>query len=102
MFIVNESMPKSCSDCPCFFSGDDYRGIDCKIGFGGIMWEDMDSKRPSWCPLVELQHDLNGYSTKELVDELIEREGVAATIVKPYEDYTMSTNGPAIVIEVID
>ena len=46
--------------------------------------------------------ELKNVSTKELIDELRNREGVETTIAEPYEDVTVSTNGPAIVLVVID
>ena len=42
------------------------------------------------------------YSTKELVEELLKREGVDYKKVKPYADGEISANGPAILIKVID
>lgn len=41
-------------------------------------------------------------TTKELVEELLKREGVEYKKVEPYADATISTNGPAILIKVID
>lgn len=46
--------------------------------------------------------ELKNVSTKELIDELRNREGVETTIAEPYEEVTVSTNGPAIVLVVID
>lgn len=46
--------------------------------------------------------DLERYTTKELVEELMTREGVEQKTVEPYEDYKVSVNGPAIVLVVID
>ena len=46
--------------------------------------------------------ELKNVSTKELIDELRNREGVETTIAEPYEDVTVSTNGPTIVLVVID
>lgn len=42
------------------------------------------------------------YSTKELVEELLKREGVDYKKVEPYADEVISANGPAILIKVID
>lgn len=41
-------------------------------------------------------------STKELVGELLKREGVEHKKVEPYTDAEISANGPAILIKVID
>lgn len=40
--------------------------------------------------------------TCELVEELKKREGVQTHVAKPYEDFEMKVNGPAIVFVVID
>lgn len=40
--------------------------------------------------------------TKDLVEELQKREGVETTTVEPYQDKTVSVNGPAIVLVVTD
>ena len=45
---------------------------------------------------------LQKVSTKELVEELERREGVETTIAEPYQDKTVSVNGPAIVLVVTD
>ena len=41
-------------------------------------------------------------STKELVDELINRDGVEVTIAEPHEDCNISVNGPATILTIID
>ena len=46
--------------------------------------------------------ELEKVSTKALVEELQKREGVATTIAEPYKDATVSINGPAIVLTIID
>ena len=46
--------------------------------------------------------NLKKVSTKELVEELKLREGVEITIVEPYAEKSFKTDGPAIVIKVID
>lgn len=46
--------------------------------------------------------ELKKIPTKELVDELKIREGVEMTIAEPYEDVTVSANGPAIVLVITD
>lgn len=40
--------------------------------------------------------------TKKLVEELQNREGVKLTEVPPYEEKTITTVGPSIIIEIID
>ncbi len=40
--------------------------------------------------------------TKELVDELMTREGVETTIAEPYEDVVVAANGPAMILKIID
>lgn len=40
--------------------------------------------------------------TKDLVAELLTREGVEGTVVGPYEDVSVQVDGPAIVLVVID
>lgn len=45
---------------------------------------------------------LQKVSTKDLVEELERREGVDTTIAEPYQDKTVSVNGPAIVLVVTD
>lgn len=45
---------------------------------------------------------LQKVSTKDLVEELEKREGVETTIAEPYQDKTVSVNGPAIVLVVTD
>lgn len=46
--------------------------------------------------------DLSKIPTCDLVEELKKREGIETTIAEPYEDVTVSVNGPAIVFVVID
>lgn len=46
--------------------------------------------------------DLNEYTTKELVEELKNREGVSLAVVGPYESRTVDVEGPAVVLIVID
>lgn len=45
---------------------------------------------------------LNKYTTKDLVEELMTREGVETKIVDPYVTETIIAEGPAIVFIVID
>ena len=46
--------------------------------------------------------DLSKIPTCDLVEELKKRDGIETTIAEPYEDVTVSVNGPAIVFVVID
>ena len=41
-------------------------------------------------------------STKELVEELKKREGVRIGYAEPYQDKTISVNGPAVILVIID
>ena len=45
---------------------------------------------------------LSDVSTKELVAELSKREGVSVEIAEPYQDKTVTVNGSAIILTVID
>jgi len=45
---------------------------------------------------------LSEYSTKELTEELVKREGVSAVFVEPNEFRNFDVNGPAIVIINVD
>lgn len=47
-------------------------------------------------------NSLESISTKQLVDELCTRAGIKTEIAEPYQDMTVSVNGPAIVIVVTD
>ena len=48
------------------------------------------------------REQLSEFKTCELVDELKKREGVETHIAEPYQDVTVSVNGPAMVLVVID
>lgn len=43
-----------------------------------------------------------GISTKKLVEELSEREGVKKHIIEPHKDKELKFSGPAIILEIID
>ena len=58
----------------------------------------MKKEIVSGCELCELKD----IATKDLVDELKKREGVETAIAEPYQDVTVSVNGPAVVLVVID
>lgn len=45
---------------------------------------------------------IEAYTTKQLVDELMERDGVDTELVYPNEDMKITVNGPAIVLVVYD
>ncbi len=45
---------------------------------------------------------MSEFTTAELVEELKRRQGVDARIAEPYEDITVSVNGPAIMLIVTD
>ena len=45
---------------------------------------------------------MSEFTTAELVEELKRRQGVDTQIAEPYEDITVSVNGPAIVLIVTD
>lgn len=46
--------------------------------------------------------NLKDCTTAELVAELMTREDVEATIAEPYEDVTVTANGSAIILKIID
>ena len=48
------------------------------------------------------REQLSEFITCDLVDELRKREGVETHIAEPYQDVTVSVNGPAVVLVVID
>jgi len=47
-------------------------------------------------------NEICNYSTKELVEELAKREGVAGKIVDPHEFQEFKVEGPAVILVVID
>ena len=46
--------------------------------------------------------ELSEFKTCDLVDEIRKCEGVETHIAEPYQDVTVSVNGPAVVLVVID
>lgn len=46
--------------------------------------------------------NLNQVPTKDLVEELLKREGAEQTIAEPYQDVIIKQNGPAIILVVTD
>lgn len=52
MIIIDIPMPENCSDCPC---NNDY--VDCGINHKSFYNDEIDdpfTKRPEWCPLIEM------------------------------------------------
>ncbi len=45
---------------------------------------------------------LKNVSTKTLIDEISTREGVVKVVAEPYENKTVTVNGPAIILTVTD
>lgn len=45
---------------------------------------------------------LKDYTTKEIVEELMFREGVRTRTAEPYQDIVVQVNGPAVVLIVTD
>jgi hypothetical protein len=50
----------------------------------------------------EMKETIKNVSTKELVDELVTREGVEMKYAEPHKDLDVNVNGPAIVLIVTD
>ena len=46
--------------------------------------------------------ELKDINTCELVEELKKREGVEVKIAEPHRDMSVSVNGPAVVLVVVD
>ena len=46
--------------------------------------------------------ELKDVKTYELVEELKKREGVEVKIAEPHKDMSVSVNGPAVVLIVVD
>lgn len=49
-----------------------------------------------------MKETIKNVSTKELVDELVTREGVEMKYAEPHKDLDVNVNGPAIVLIVTD
>lgn len=47
-------------------------------------------------------NELKSISTRDLVEELKNREGVTTTTVEPYDKKTVIAEGPAVVLTVVD
>ena len=63
-------------------------------------WDAIDMALAALRPVSREQ--LSEFKTCDLVDELRKREGVETHIAEPYQDVTVSVNGPAVVLVVID
>ena len=61
-------------------------------GLPALMMADQESE----------MNKMSEFTTAELVEELKHRQGVDTQIAEPYEDITVSVNGPAIVLIVTD
>lgn len=68
------------------------RPLSVGVGLPALMMTDQESK----------VNEVSEFTTAELVEELKQRQGVDAQIAEPYEDITISVNGPAIVLIVTD
>lgn len=49
-----------------------------------------------------MKETIKNVSTKELVNELVKREGVEMKYAEPHKDLDVNINGPAIVLIVTD
>ena len=63
-------------------------------------WDAIDMALSALRPVSREQ--LSEFKTCDLVNELRKREGVETHIAEPYQDVTVSVNGPAVVLVVID
>ena len=52
--------------------------------------------------MITEETGLRDYATADLIAELETREGVTCKFIEPYEDYTFSINGPAVILVSID
>ena len=60
------------------------------------------NKLPFWNRERSVVEILEKISTKELVEELKEREGVKTEYAEPHQDKKLSVNGPAVILIIID
>ena len=78
-------------------------------------WDDLENGKRSfrWYSKASIEvaltalrpvsrEQVSEFKTCDLVDELRKREGVETHIAEPYQDVTVSVNGPAVVLVVID
>ena len=63
-------------------------------------WDAIDMALSALRPVSREQ--LSEFKTCDLVDEIRKCEGVETHIAEPYQDVTVSVNGPAVVLVVID
>ena len=52
MIQIDMEMPNNCLECPIWGIGD--RGFICNIK-GAIVDSNMETRRPDWCPLREVE-----------------------------------------------
>lgn len=76
---------------------------DCKYGNYAMYSTELSFVNAALAALRPVSREqLSEFKTCELVDELRKREGVETHIAGPYQDVTVSVNGPAVVLVVID
>ena len=56
MLLIDLEMPDRCETCPCvhLFDGEG-NGDYCQINFNDLTLEQIERKRPEWCPLKEVK-----------------------------------------------
>lgn len=54
------------------------------------------------CSELKDVRNLESVSTKDLVEELKQRDGVETTIAEPYVDAEIKVNGPATILTITD
>lgn len=53
MLIIDLEMPDRCETCPCVHLIDrEENGDYCQINFNDLTLEQIERKRPEWCPLI--------------------------------------------------
>ena len=69
-----------------------------------VQWADYTAfvREPDAALRGPTREQMSEFKTCDLVDELRKREGVETHIAEPYQDVTISINGPAIVLVVTD
>ena len=58
MLIIDLEMPDRCETCPCVHTADGNSLMDedyCQITQYDLEKEDVERKRPEWCPLKEVK-----------------------------------------------
>lgn len=66
----------------------------------GVPYDYFNDRLDDWKEVVSM--NLSNVKTCDLVAELSHREGVEKHTAEPYQDVTVSVNGPAVVLVVID